>query len=160
MNTEEKIQNWLVDEGMFREKVADENTDFHFIIEFPKDNIMDVVKPKGKDSIVIGCATKVAPEHLNLMNESKDSKKREFILDLNMGLNKFLVDFELQVNQNILQQFIVTENIFDDGLTKDFFIRSVKKVFKAKLHCIWLIEKKFGSLNPHPQPSNENSMFV
>ena len=160
MKTEEKVKNWLVDEGMFREKAVDENTEFHFIIEFPKDNIMDVVKPKGKDCIVIGCATKVAPEHINLMVEAKDTKQREFILDLNMGLNKFLVDHELQVNQNILQQFIVTETIFEDALTKDFFIRSLKKVFKAKLHCIWLIEKKFGSIQVQVQPSNENSMFV
>lgn len=160
MKTEEKVKNWLVDEGMFREKAADDNTDFHFIIEFPKDNIMDVVKPKGKDCIVIGCATQVSPEHVNLMVEAKDEKKREFLLDLNMGFNKFLVDYELKVNQNILQQFIITENIFDDGLTKDFFIRSLKRVFKAKLHCVWLIEKKFGSVHTHVQPSNENSMFV
>ena len=33
MKTEEKVKNWLVDEGMFREKAADDNTDFHFIIE-------------------------------------------------------------------------------------------------------------------------------
>ena len=159
MKTEEKIKNWLVDEGLFREKAVDENTEFHFIVEFPKDNIMDVVKPKGKDCIVIGCATQVSPEHVNLMIESNDAKKREFILDLNMGLNKFLVDYELQVNQNILQQFIITENIFEDALTKDFFMRSLKRVFKSKLHCIWLIEKKFGTVQ-HVHPSNENSMFV
>ncbi len=160
MNIEKKVQEWLVDEGMFREKAVDENTDFHFIIEFPKDNIMDVVKPKGKDSVIIGCATKVADQHIDLMTQAKPEKQTEFILDLNMGLNKFLVDFELQINQNILQQFVITECIYEDGLTKDFLIRSLKKVFKAKLHCIWLIEKKFGSITPKQQPSNENSIFV
>lgn len=160
MKIEEKIKNWLTDEGMFREKAVDENTDFHFIIEFPNDNVMDVVKPKEKDCIIIGCATRVAPQHLDLMNQAKESKQKEFLLDLNMGLNKFLVDFNLEINQNILQQFIVTDTIFEDGLTKDLFIKTVKKVFKAKLHCIWLIDKKFGSITPQEQPSNENSMFV
>ena len=53
----------------------------------------------------------------------------------------------------------LTENIqiFEDGLTKDMLIRTMKRVFKAKLHCIWLIDKKFGSL---PAPSNENDMFI
>ena len=82
---------------------------------------------------------------------------KEFILDLNFGLNTFLVDFELQVNNDILRQFVITEQIFEDGLTKDMLIRTMKRVFKAKLHCIWLIDKKFGSL---PAPSNQNDMFI
>ena len=36
----------------------------------------------------------------------------------------------------------------------------MKRVFKAKLHCIWLIDKKFGSLNDFTVPSNENDMFL
>ena len=41
---------------------------------------------------------------------------------LNFALNSFLVDFELQVSQDILQQFVVTDQIFEDGLTKNEFI--------------------------------------
>ena len=53
MTIEQNVKNWLVDEGVFREKAADENAEFHFVIEFPKDNVMDIVKPKGKDVIVL-----------------------------------------------------------------------------------------------------------
>jgi hypothetical protein len=86
--------------------------------------------------------------------------KKDFILDLNFGLNSFLIDYELQVNQDILQQFIITDQIFEDGLTKDSFIRALKRVFKSKLHCIWLIDKKFGSVSTIPNQSNENDMFI
>lgn len=160
MIDENIIQNWLLEEGALREKKDDENADFHFIIETPKDNIMDVVKPKGKDCIVIGCATQVSPEHGNLMVSADAKKQKDFILDLNMGLNQFLVDFELQINQNILQQFIVTDITFEDAMTKDNLFKSIKRVFKAKLHCIWLIEKTFGSPADQSLQSNENSMFV
>ncbi len=160
MEIEETIKNWLLDEGFLREKKYDENADFHFIVEFPKDNIMDVVKPKGKDCVVVACATQVSPEHLNLMSQSELKTQKSFILDLNMGLNKFLVDYELQINQNLLQQFIITDQIFEDGLTKNEFIKTLKRVFKSKLHCIWLIDKKFGSIAPPEKPANENSMFV
>ena len=160
MDIEENVKNWLIDEGMFREKKVDDNADFHYIIEFPKDNIMDVVKPKGKDCVVIGCATQVAPEHINLMTASTPEIRRSFLLDLQFGINKYFVDFELNVNQDLLQQYIVTDTIFEDGLTKNEFIRTVKRIFKAKIHCIWLIEKKFGSLSNVPKASNENSMFV
>lgn len=157
MNIEEQVEKWLLDEDILREMKYDENADFHFIVEFPKENIMDIVKPKGKDSIILACATQVAPQHINLMESADTKTKKEFILDLNFGLNQYLVDFELQVNQNILRQFVVTEQIFEDALTKDMLYRTLKRVFKAKLHCIWLIDKKFGSL---PQSSNENDMFI
>lgn len=157
MNIEEQVEKWLLDEDILREMKYDENADFHFIVEFPKENIMDIVKPKGKDSIILACATQVAPQHINLMESADTKTKKDFILDLNFGLNQYLVDFELQVNQNILRQFVVTEQIFEDALTKDMLYRTLKRVFKAKLHCIWLIDKKFGSL---PQSSNENDMFI
>ena len=157
MNIEEEVKKWLLEEDILREMKFDENADFHIIAEFPKDNIMDVVKPKGKDCLVIACATQVAPQHLNLMNSASLQTNKEFIMELNFGLNKFLVDYELQVNQDILQQFIITEQIFEDGLTKDMLIRTLKRVFKSKLHCIWLIDQKFGNVNV---VSNENDMFV
>ena len=144
MDIEENVRKWLSDEDLLREVKYDENADFHFIVEFPNDNIMDVVKPKGNDCIVIACATQVAHEHLNLMNQADTLTKKDFIMELNFGLNSFLVDFELQVSNDVLQQFIVTDQIFEDGLTKNEFIKTLKKVFKSKLHCICLIDQKFG----------------
>ena len=160
MDFEDNIRNWLMDEECLIEKKFDENADFHYIIEFPKENIMDVVKPSDSDCIVIACATQVAPEHINLMTSSDANTKKDFILDLNFALNSFLVDFELQVSQDILQQFVVTDQIFEDGLTKNEFIKTLKKVFKAKLQCIWLIDKKFGSISVMPNTTNENDMFI
>lgn len=151
------IEKWLLDEDMLREMKFDENADFHFIVEFPKENIMDIVKPKQKDCIIIACATQVSPEHLNLMIPADQKTKKEFILDLNFGLNSFLVDYELQVQNDMLQQFIITDQIFEDGLTKDALIKTLKRVFKSKLHCIWLIDKKFGNIS---FSANENDMFI
>ena len=157
MNIEENVEKWLLDEDILREMKYDENADFHFIVEFPKENIMDVVKPKGKDSIIIACATQVAPQHVTLMESASIETQKEFIMDLNFGLNSFLVDFDLKIGNNILRQFVITEQIFEDALTKDMLFRTLKRVFKAKLHCIWLIDKKFGKL---PAPSNQNDMFI
>ena len=161
MTIEQDVKNWLADEGVFREKAADENADFHFVIEFPKDNVMDVVKPKEKDVIVIGCATQVAPEHINLMQNASPQEKNKFLFDISTNLNLFLVDYELKVDQDILQQYVVTDNIYEDGLTKDVLFKTIKRVFKAKLHCIMLLNYDFGNLNNNnSKPHNENSMFV
>ncbi len=161
MTIEQDVKNWLADEGVFREKAADDNAEFHFVIEFPKDNVMDVVKPKGKDVIVIGCATQVSPEHIQLMNSASPESKGKFLFDVSTNLNLFLVDYELNVNQDILQQFIITDNIYDDGLTKDALFKTLKRVFKSKLHCIMLLNYEFGnSSDTISKPHNENSMFV
>ena len=160
MNLEENVRQWLSEEDLLREDKYDENADFHYSIEFPKENIMDVVKPAGKDCLIVACATQVAPQHLDLMKQADNKTQKDFIMDLNFGLNNFLVDFELQVAQDILQQFVVTEQIFEDGITKNEFFRTLKRIFKAKLHCIWLIDKTFGSVQINVTPSNQNDMFV
>ena len=80
-----------------------------------------------------------------------------------MEINRFLVDSQLAVDQstNLLQQYVITYQIFDDGLTKNSLYDALKRVFKAKIQCVWLIEKTFGTINDLPQePSNENSMFI
>ena len=161
--SKETIKDWTVDEGIFREKKLDDNSDFHYIVEFPKDNIMDVVRPKGKDFILIACATQVSPQHLELMNTSSPKERSEFILDVNMSLNQFLVDVQLAVDQstNLLQQYVITYQIFDDGLSKNSLYDALKRVFKAKIQCVWIIERTFGTVNTNiSEPSNENSMFI
>ena len=160
MNLEENVRQWLSDEDFLREVKYDENADFHYIIEFPKDNIIDVVKPAGKDCVIVACATQVAPQHLDLMNQADKKTQKDFIMELNFGLNSFLVDYELQVSHDILQQFVITDQIFEDGLTKNELVRTIKRVFKSKLHCIWLIDQKFGTLQVNVTPSNENDMFI
>ena len=160
MNLEENVRQWLSDEDFLREVKYDENADFHFIVEFPKDNIIDVVKPAGKDCVIVACATQVAPQHLDLMNQADKKTQKDFIMELNFGLNSFLVDYELQVSHDILQQFVITDQIFEDGLTKNELVRTIKRVFKSKLQCIWLIDQKFGTLQVNVTPSNENDMFI
>ena len=103
MNIEEKVEQWLSEEDFIREMKYDENADFHFIIEFPNDNIMDVVKPKDKDCVVIACATQVAPQHLDLMRSADSKTQRDFILELNFGLNNFLVDFPESLTYNSIR---------------------------------------------------------
>ena len=160
MDLEEKVRTWLMEEDALLETKFDENAEFHYIIEFPKDNIMDIVKPRGKDAIVIACATQVAPEHLNLIHSSTPENRRDFILDLQFGINSYLVDFDLNIDGDVLKQFVVTDTIFEDGLTKHNLIKTINRVFKSKLFCIFLLDKKFGSLPKNARVSNQNDMFI
>ena len=48
MDLKESVKNWLIKEKMFKEKVDDPSANFHYIIEFPQNNINRCNSAKGK----------------------------------------------------------------------------------------------------------------
>ena len=144
---EEQIRNWLMEEDLIREKIYDENANFHYIINFPSNNAMDIIQPKTKeDVLIIGCATEVSKEEQNIIKNSPKNINQEFIWKVRFSLNEMLLDFELEHPNDQLKRFIITEDIFEDGLTKHVLIKSIKKVFKGKLQCMWILGKTYGSV--------------
>ena len=155
-----QIQDWLAEEGLFKEKVPDNSANFHFIINYPAGHILDIIQPKDKDDmILIGCAAEVSPEQVSTIRSSSESKKQEFIWDLRISLNQLLLDFELEHPNNELNKFVITEEIYEDGLSKNNLILGIKKVFKGYLQCIWVLGKYFGEIDPD-SIEDTNSMFV
>jgi hypothetical protein len=158
---ENKVQKWLSDEGLFRQKVPDDNANFHFIINYPQDHVLDVIQPKGKEDVVlIACATNVSPEHQSEIKKLKAKKREQFMWDFRFLLNSQLVDFQLQHPENILQSFLITEEIFEDGLSKDRLISTVKKIFRAKLQGIWKIQMEFGIGEEGKGNIQQDNMYV
>lgn len=144
---EEQVRNWLMEENLFREKIYDENANFHYIINFPNNNAMDIINPKTKeDVLIIGCATEVSQEEKNIIKSSPKEMNQEFIWKIRFSLNEMFLDFELEHPNDQLTRFIITEDIFEDGLTKHTLIKTIKKVFKGKLQCIWILGKTYGSI--------------
>ncbi|WP_263641298.1 DUF2299 family protein [Methanobrevibacter arboriphilus] len=48
---------------------------------------------------------------------------------MRFALNQFLLDFELEHPDNVLNRFVISEEIYEDGLTKNSLILSIKKSF-------------------------------
>ncbi|AGN17595.1 DUF2299 domain-containing protein [Methanobrevibacter sp. AbM4] len=146
MIDESKIIKWLTDEGLLNKKIQDQNANFHYIINYPQDHMMDLIQPVGKeDMILIGCATEIAEEQKNMISQSSKQIKENFIWAMRFTLNQFLVDFELEHPDNELNRFLITDEIFEDGLTKNELIHTIKRIYKSKLQCLWLIDKTFSS---------------
>ncbi|WP_040682199.1 DUF2299 domain-containing protein [Methanobrevibacter boviskoreani] len=146
MIDESKIIKWLTDEGLLNKKIQDQNANFHYIINYPQDHMMDLIQPVGKeDMILIGCATEIAEEQKKMISQSSKQIKENFIWAMRFTLNQFLVDFELEHPDNELNRFLITDEIFEDGLTKNKLIHTIKRIYKSKLQCLWLIDKTFSS---------------
>ena len=150
---EEQVRNWLLEEDIIREKIYDENANFHYLINFPNNNTMDIINPKSKeDVLIIGCATEVSQEEQRIIKSSSKDMNQEFIWKIRFSLNEMLLDFELEHPNDQLTRFIITEDIFEDGLTKHVLIKTIKKVFKGKLQCIWILGKTYGSIQENTLP--------
>lgn len=151
----------MVDEGIFKNKIPDDNANFHFIVNYPDGHIIDIIQPKAKDDIiVIGCATNVSPEHYEIMEKESYKKNINFIFDIRFIINQFLLDFEISHPNNILKSFIITDEMYEDGINKHEFISTIKKVFKVKLHCIWTLEKTFGQIHTETNKGKNDNMYV
>ncbi len=156
---ENKIQKWLADEGYFNKKIPDENSNFHFLLNYPEGHILDLIQPLNKkDMVVIGCATNVSPEHVSQIQKLSDKEKEEFLWDFKFSLNNFLVDFQLEHPDNVLNSYVISDELYEDGLTKNNLILSLKKVFRAKLQGLWKIQKNFGTNEIEAKQSD--SMYV
>ena len=150
---EEQVRNWLLEEDIIREKIYDENANFHYLINFPNNNTMDIINPKSKeDVLIIGCATEVSQEEQRIIKSSPKDMNQEFIWKIRFSLNEMFLDFELEHPNDQLTRFIITEDIFEDGLTKHVLIKTIKKVFKGKLQCIWILGKTYGSIQESTLP--------
>ena len=150
---EEQVRNWLLEEDIIREKIYDENANFHYLINFPNNNTMDIINPKSKeDVLIIGCATEVSQEEQRIIKSSPKDMNQEFIWKIRFSLNEMFLDFELEHPNDQLTRFIITEDIFEDGLTKHVLIKSIKKVFKGKLKCMWILGKTYGSIQNNINP--------
>ena len=89
MIDEKQIQDWLVEEGIFRQKIPDDNSNFHFLINYPNNNALDVICPKGKDDqIIIGCATEVSQQEQALIHNKK-SRKPGVYLEYQICIKQF-----------------------------------------------------------------------
>ena len=85
------IHDYLLDEGLLREKISDPKIDFGFQFIFPPGNDptgrpvgrrMAILRPKNKDLIVISLGTQISKPHIDALNSLKENRKMQFFWDL------------------------------------------------------------------------------
>ena len=158
MVDKELIMKWLLEENIYKNENSEETSNFHLIINYPEGHMMDVIQPKDKpDVILIGCAFELNPNQLSVINNASNDKKSKFIWDIRLTLNEMLLDFQLEHPNNVLRKFVITEEIYEDALTKDYLMKTIKKVFKGNLQCLWMIDKTFGNVM---NVNNQNIQYL
>jgi hypothetical protein len=162
VSMKERIKGWLVEEEILVEEVEDAGSGFRFLVMFPREHYMEVVQPLTRtDMVMVLSPTSVSDGHREIMERSRPEQRAEFIWALRFVMNTFPVDFEMDHPENILAKFTITDIIYEDGLSKDRLMASIRRVWKANLQVIWILQKEFGTPEPEKkEPGSEGIMYM
>ena len=166
MSEESKIRNlireYLLDEGILREKIKDQKIDFGFQFAFPPgkiSKIMFVIKPKNKDLIMIIIGTQISDPHINALNSLNNNKKMRFFMDLRKSF--LLKDVYFRINiQN--HRYEISDQLFlknDGTISKNSFFSSIRKVFNSDAFSNLILEE-YCSGKVKPEDFNKQKEFT
>ncbi len=147
MDFVEKIRNWLVEEGMYKDKVADEAARVHFVAEVPPNSgqVVDVIFPKNRDDMVIvASGVKLAEEHYRSLMSLNREKREEVLWDMRFRLLFLETGFQILPSVENPQIFQFTRELYFDGLNKNVFMDALRQVHRCKLFVIWTMHRLFG----------------
>jgi len=142
--TKSLIREYLLDEGILREKIKDPKIEFGFKFIFPPgpmNKIMFVIKPKNKDLIVITIGTQISDPHINALNSLADEKKMQFFMDLRKSFLLKDVYFRINIENH---RYEISDQIFfkEDGrISKNSFFTSIRKVFNSDAYSNLILDE-------------------
>ncbi|MDI9645781.1 MAG: DUF2299 family protein [Archaeoglobales archaeon] len=156
MDLVEKVKNWLVDEGIYKDRIPDDTAKVHFLAEIPPNSqqMIDIIFPKNReDMIIIGSGIKLADEHYKALMTLKKEKREEILWEMRFTLLFLETGFQILPSAEDPQIFNFTREIYADGLNKNLFMDAIKQVHRCKLYVVWMMQKLFGKVK------SENYMY-
>ena len=145
--TREKVQNWLMSEGW---KIAEQpHPDMAWLIraEDAAERRILVGQSKAReDHIHLEARVNVGDEHRKKFESLPKERRREILWKLRFRLLSMNVDF-VGVAEPI-QAVLLTQRIYQDGLTKDAFLQRFSMVRNAVISVIWSIIENLEGVEP------------
>lgn len=151
-----KIQTWLTEEGIYKDKVADDKAHFHFLVESPPGSgrLIDIVQPKNRDDLIlVGNGLGFSPEHLEKLREMDATEKVEFLWDIKFGLLFKDSSFNMLPIRANPERIDFTREIYYDGLNKNKLLEAIRENYRCNLFVIWKFMEQFGEVVSGTEPS-------
>ena len=155
-NIKNLIQDYLLDEGLLRNKIPIDEKKLEFGFQFvfpntkgPVGQKMVVIKPKNKDLIIISNRIQIAPRQVEALNSLDDNRKISFFMDIRKFFLIKDVFFRIDTQKF---RYEISEQMFlkkDGTISKNSFFKSVRKVFTCSAYSnILLNEYCSGKIKP------------
>jgi len=141
----EKVKQWLIEEGIFKTEVPDDNADWHFVVEFPigSNQISDIIKVKGRDLVVVVSGIILAEHHYKALHSLPKEKKKNLIFKWKMDLLFRKAEFRMLPDAENLRQIEFQVPIYIEELTKPKLMEALREIFRCKLYIIWSVNHEF-----------------
>lgn len=155
-DVEETVDGWLRQERLDAKPRKDERANFHHMIRYPPGphgHTFAIVHPKGRDLLAISSMTRVDSGQQNEMEQHASADLegwQDWMHGTRISLIESGVDWGLhvggdkKVGDGPLQAFNVSEPIWLDGLTKNSFMQTLRRLWLAKLSVIHDIKHSYG----------------
>jgi len=146
-----KVKDWLAEEGMYKDKIVDDEATYHFIVEMPANSgrIAHIVQPKAReDLLIIGSGIKLLKGHYDGLKAMSESKRKELLWEMRFQLLFRDSDFHMEPSADDLKSIKFTRPIHFDGLNKNTLVDALREDFKCNLFIIWKMKQQFGEAPP------------
>ena len=145
--TRTKVQNWLMGEGW---QIAEPtHPDFAWLIRAEDGGERRILVGQNKareDRIHLEATIRISDDHRKQFESLPEEKRREVLWNLRYQLLQMNVDF-IGVAEPI-ENVILTQRIYLDGLHKDAFIQRFLTVRNAIIVVIWSTIKDLPEVKP------------
>jgi hypothetical protein len=150
LDIKQLIQDYLLDEGLLRQKIQDneKKLDFGFQFIFPPGTgpspiaqKMVVFKPKNKDLLVISNSIQIAPQQVKALNALEKDKKMQFYMELRKFFLIKDVFFRIDPQNN---RYEISDQIFlkNKGvISKNQFFKSIRKIFTSAAYSNMILSE-------------------
>lgn len=152
------IREYLLDEGLLREKIDDPKLDFGFQFIFPhgKDPLgrqigrnMIVFRPKNKGLVIVRIGIQISEPHINALNTLKKEKKMKYFMDLRKSFLLKDIFYQIDIKN---YRYEISDQVFldeDETISKKTFFKSIRRVFNCAAYSnIILGEYCVGKIRP------------
>lgn len=147
MNTKEiekSVKEWCTEEGIFKiKRPGDPKTDFVFDLTYPFNHPRPMsfiaLVPKQRDFLKIICGTKISPPHLQCLKKPEIRQKFLQIFTKNMLFLQIIHSIKHEKNVPIFWE--LSDEIYFDGLTKNEFFKSTRKIYYSTISAILLLNE-------------------
>ena len=141
---ENLIHEYLLEEGILKDRIDSAKFDFGFIISFPpgaKSQSLSIYKPKNMNGIFITIRFQISKEKAKILNSLNNNKKHQFFNDLRKYLLIKEVFFKIDF-QNLIVE--IHEQIYPSNegfISKNSLFKLIQKVFYCYVFSNLLLEE-------------------
>jgi len=144
----EAIRQWLTENHHQVNEIKDENSNFHFEIDYPLGSMKKqrVLQPKDYPGLVVVLnGVGIAAEHMETLKKLAEDQKDKFYNDIRKELLFLQNSYDMNISEDgVAKQVQFSYEFYFDGLTKTKLYEGLLLNHRTLLYIVTKFNDKFG----------------